>query len=67
MSGFYGIRSAQQVSISAQQKENDPNSFYYFTGNSGKGWSKGLEIEHTTRLSKNITFRYSAGYLDTWL
>ena len=67
ISGFYGKRSGQQVSISAQQKENDPNSFYYFTGNSGRGWSKGLEIEHTTRLSENITFRYSAGYIDTWL
>ena len=53
--------------ISPRQEENDPNSFYYFTGNSGKGWSRGLEIEHTTRLSDNITFRYSAGYLDTWL
>ena len=67
LSGFYGIRSNQQVSISAQQQENDPNSFYYFTENSGEGWSKGFEIEHTIKFSKSIALRYSAGYLDTWI
>ena len=46
LSYFYNKRLDQQVSISAQQTENDPNSFYYFTSNSRKaGYSRGAEFE----------------------
>ena len=46
ISFFVSDRIEQQVSISAQQYDNDPNSFYYFTANSGKGWLRGLELEY---------------------
>ena len=67
LSSFYGVRSEQQVSVSAQQIDNDPNSFYYFTANSGTGWMKGVELEQNLNISKNISIRYSIGYLDTWI
>jgi len=42
---FYGIRNDQQVSLSRQQNENDPNSFVYFTANAAQGHQSGLELE----------------------
>ncbi len=42
---FYGVREDQQVSLSRQQNENDPNSFVYFTANAASGYQYGLEFE----------------------
>ena len=65
ISSFYGIRSNQQVSVSAQQVKNDPNSFHYFTTNSGSGWMSGLEFEHRLNVTQYISLNYSIGLLDT--
>lgn len=67
ISSFYGIRSNQQVSVSAQQVKNDPNSFHYFTANSGSGWMSGLEFEHRLNVTQYISLNYSIGLLDTWV
>ena len=67
ISSFYGLRSNQQVSVSAQQVKNDPNSFHYFTANSGSGWMKGLELEHKLKITSFIALNYSIGLLDTWV
>ena len=67
LSYFYNDRIDQQVSISAQQNENDPNSFYYFTtNNEGKGYSRGLELDLKVKILKNISLITALAYLDTW-
>ena len=67
VSFFYSERFKQQVSVSAQQNENIPNSFYYFIANSGKGWMRGIEVDYKLELTKYISFTSSFGFLDTWL
>ncbi len=67
LSLFYSDRLNQQVSVSAQQDENNPNSFYYFTANSGEGWIKGAEIDCNLELTKYVSIASSFGYLDTWI
>ena len=67
LSYFYNKRLDQQVSISAQQTENDPNSFYYFTSNSkNAGFSRGAELELKYQIFKNLNIKSSLAYLDTW-
>tara|TARA_B100000579_G_scaffold419617_1_gene418409 strand:+ start:7696 stop:10071 length:2376 start_codon:yes stop_codon:yes gene_type:complete len=66
ISFFVSDRIDQQVSVSAQQYDNDPNSFYYFTANSGKGWLRGLELEYDFNLMKYVDINYSFGFLETW-
>ena len=66
-SGFYGLRTDQQVSISSQQDPNDPNSFYFYTSNSGKGFSRGFESELRYKPSKSFTATTSLGFLDTYV
>ena len=43
ITGFYGFRRDQQVSVSSQQDLGNPNSFYFFTANSGKGILRDLK------------------------
>ncbi len=64
---FYGFRRDQQVSISSQQVEGDPNSFIYYTSNAGSGTINGLEMENKFKLSKNFILGLSGAYLDTWI
>ena len=67
LSYFYNDRIDQQVSISAQQNESDPNSFYYFTtNNEGEGYSRGLEFDLKVKIFNNISLKTSLAYLDTW-
>ena len=67
LSYFYNDRIDQQVSISAQQNENDPNSFYYFTtNNKGRGYLRGLELDMKVSILKNISLKTGLAYLDTW-
>ena len=66
-SGFYGLRSDQQVSISSQQIPEDPSSFYFYTSNSGKGFSRGFESELRYKPSKSFTATTSLGFLDTYV
>ena len=65
---FYNDMVDKQISISAQQNENNPNSFYFFTSNNnGMGYSRGAEFDFKSQISKNLYLKTSAGYLDTWL
>ena len=62
---FIGNRRNQQVSVSSQQVSGDPNSFYYFTSNTGSGQLGGLEWDHDHAITSNIRLTASLGYLDT--
>ena len=64
---FYGLRKDQQVSISSQQVEGDPNSFIYYTSNAGSGTITGIEWENRLKILPSIVFDLSIGYLDTWV
>ena len=65
--GFYGLRTGQQVSVSSQQDLGNPNSFYFYTGNSGKGSLKGFESELRYRFSPSFKTISSVGFLDTYI
>ena len=67
ISGFYGKRKDQQVSVSSQKSEEDPTSFFYYTSNAGSGWILGMEWEHQHKVSERFQLLISLGYLDTWL
>ena len=60
---FYNFRNDQQVSISSQQIEGDPNSFLFYTGNSGSGYSAGLEFEYFQSINDNLDVNFSFAYL----
>ena len=64
---FYGLRKNQQVSISSQQVEGDPNSFIYYTSNAGSGYIAGIEWENKLKILPRIELDLSIGYLDTWV
>ena len=64
---FYGLRSNQQVSISSQQEPANPNSFYFFTGNTGEGKVYGSEIDFRLDVSPNLSFNSSVGVLQTFI
>ena len=64
---FYGFRQNQQVSISSQQIEGDPNSFIYYTSNAGSGTIFGIESENKIILNENTTITLSGSFLDTWV
>ena len=66
-SAFHGLRKDQQVSVSSQQIEGDPNSFLYYTGNAGFGTIKGFEWENMLNVSSNLSMDASLGYLKTWV
>ncbi|HIB32040.1 MAG TPA: TonB-dependent receptor [Candidatus Marinimicrobia bacterium] len=66
-SAFHGLRKDQQVSVSSQQVEGDPNSFLYYTGNAGSGTIQGFEWEHILDISPNLNCDASLGYLKTWV
>ena len=65
ITGFYGFRRDQQVSVSSQQDLGNPNSFYFFTANSGKGILRGFEAEFAYKFSKFLSTSSSIGFLDT--
>ena len=67
LSVFYGQRKDQQVSVSSQQVEGDPNSFLYYTGNAGSGTIQGFEWENMLNVSSNLSIDASLGYLKTWV
>ena len=64
ITGFYGFRRDQQVSVSSQQDLGNPNSFYFFTGNSGKGILR-IEAELAYKFSNFLSATSSIGFLDT--
>ena len=62
---FYMSRQNQQVNISSQQEEGNPNSFYFYTANAATGSNYGAEFDHWTQLSKNLSASLSVGFLST--
>ncbi|MDP7529326.1 MAG: TonB-dependent receptor [Candidatus Marinimicrobia bacterium] len=64
---FSNNRTDQQVSVSSQQVEGDPNSFLFFTGNAGSGSAKGWEWEFEYDLTPTIQGQLSVGKLETWV
>lgn len=64
---FYGKREKQQVSISTQQEEGNPNSFLFYTDNAASGRTSGFELENTLNISDELEIIFSLGYLDTYV
>ena len=64
---FYGLRKDQQVSISSQQDLGNPNSFYFYTGNSGEGSLSGFEGELQYNFLTSLKIHSSVGFLNTFV
>ena len=64
---FHTLRSDQQVSLSSQQRPDDPNSFSFYTGNAARGRSSGIELEQSYRPLSGVHLFGSLGYLKTHL
>ena len=60
-------RKKQQVSISTQQEEGNPNSFLFYTDNAASGRISGFELENTLNISDELEIIFSLGYLDTYV
>lgn len=58
-------RNDQQVQISSQQEDGNPNSFYYYTSNAASGTNSGAEFDGQFKLNENLTFRSTLGILKT--
>ena len=58
-------RSNQQVQISSQQEEGNPNSFYFYTSNATTGTNKGLEFDSGIKLTNELILTSSLGLLNT--
>ena len=67
LSAFYSLRKDQQVSVSSQQVDGDPNSFLFYTANAGSGSVQGFEWETNYQILSRISLNTSLGYLDTWI
>jgi len=65
LSIFIATRQNQQVSISSQQQEGDPNSFVYYTANATAGSLSGLELDGNYRIIPNLSLSGSLGLLKT--
>jgi outer membrane receptor protein involved in Fe transport len=65
LSAFLAKRLDQQVSISSQQQEGDPNSFIFYKSNATTGSLNGLELEGSFQLSSALSFTGSLGLLNT--
>lgn len=64
---FLGQRRNQQVSISSQQEEGNPNSFLFYTDNATSGKNNGFEFENTFEIFKNFKLMTGFGYLNTYI
>lgn len=58
--GFYQMRQNQQIRSSTQSNPNDPNTFFYFTDNTGESQGYGVEGILTYSLS-SVTLDSSLG------
>lgn len=65
MYAFFSTRTDQQVSISSQQVEGDPNSFLFYTTNAGSGQNYGFELDYARNLSNHIELTTSLSHLST--
>ena len=66
-SAFYSNREYQQVQVSSQQIQGDPNSFIFYTGNAGSGNLQGIEWEYSQMFFSSFKTNASIGYLKTWV
>ena len=64
---FFSNRINQQVSVSSQQEEGNPNSFLFYIGNSGSGKNSGIELEHSQNILKSLSYDVTIGVLNTWV
>mgnify|MGYP001158394597 FL=1 len=64
---FFSRRINQQVSLSSQQEEGNPNSFLFYIGNSGSGKNRGLELDFSQHVFKSLSLDINIGVLDTWV
>ena len=64
---FLNNRINQQVSVSSQQDEGNPNSFLFYTANAGSGKNFGIEFDHSHDLITFLSFNTSIGILKTWV
>ena len=60
---FYMNREDQQVNISSQQEEGNPNTFYFYTANATTGYNFGMEFENAFNITDDFKmflgcFRY---------
>ena len=62
---FAAKRTNQQVSISSQQREGDPNSFFYYTANATSGSLFGAELDGRIALGQSFELMGSFGLLVT--
>jgi len=62
---FYMKRTNQQVQVSSQQEDGNPNSFYYFTSNATSGINIGLELDSKVNVTDKFIIRNSLGLLYT--
>jgi outer membrane receptor protein involved in Fe transport len=65
LSAFMAKRTNQQVSISSQQREGDPNSFVFYTANATTGSLSGLELDGKYKLNSAFSLSGSLGLLNT--
>jgi len=64
---FYAKRASQQVSISSQQIDGDPNSFLFFTANAGSGNYYGFELVYHRFLTQRLAVNGSMSHLTTYI
>ena len=62
---FYMNRENQQVNISSQQEEGNPNTFYFYTANATTGYNFGIEFEHAFNITDDFKMFYNIGFLNT--
>ena len=65
LSAFMATRTDQQVSISSQQREGDPNSFIFYSANATTGSLSGLELDGDYKLNSVLSLSGSLGLLNT--
>jgi len=62
---FYMNRKDQQIKISSQQEEGNPNSFYFYTANAANGNNSGAELDVSYHVNEALSFNMNMGYLRT--
>ena len=58
-------RKDLQVSLSSQQDNNNPNSFYFYTSNASDGFNYGLSLSFKTVSEQDFETYVNLGYLKT--
>ena len=65
INAFYMNRTDLQVSLSSQQDNNNPNSFYFYTSNASDGFNYGLSLNFKTVSEQDFETYLNLGYLKT--